>query len=33
MTYGRVDAGRARQIVANHLVNGNINGDWVVAGD
>lgn len=33
VTYGRVDAGRARQIVANHLVNGNIIGDWVVAGE
>ena len=32
VTYGRVDANRARQIVANHVVNGNIVGDWVVAG-
>ena len=33
VTYGRVDAARARQIVANHIVNGNIVGDWVVAGE
>ena len=33
VTYGRVDEARARQIVANHIVNGNIVGDWVVAGE
>lgn len=32
VTYGRVDAGRGRQIVANHIVNGSIIGDWVIAG-
>lgn len=31
VTYGRVDANRARQIIASHIVNGNIIGDWVVA--
>lgn len=31
VTYGYVDADKARQIVAQHLVNGNIVGDWVVA--
>lgn len=30
VTYGYVDADKARQIVAQHLVNGNIVGDWVV---
>ncbi len=33
VTYGPVDAQRARQIVASHVVNGNIIGDWVVAGE
>ena len=33
VTYGRVDANRARQIVANHIVNGSIMGEWVVAGE
>lgn len=31
VTYGYIDADRARQIVAQHLVNGNIIGEWVVA--
>jgi NADP-reducing hydrogenase subunit HndB len=31
VTYGYVDADKARQIVAQHLVNGNIVGEWVVA--
>ena len=31
VTYGYVDSDKARQIVAQHLVNGNIVGDWVVA--
>lgn len=31
VTYGKVDANRARQIVASHVVNGNIVGDWVIA--
>jgi NADP-reducing hydrogenase subunit HndB len=31
VTYGGVDPERARQIVAQHLVNGNIVGEWVVA--
>ena len=31
VTYGYVDAERARQIVAQHLVNGSIVGEWVVA--
>lgn len=30
VTYGYVDADKARQIVAQHLVNGNIIGEWVV---
>ena len=30
VTYGHVSPERARQIVANHVVNGNIVGDWVV---
>ena len=30
VTYGYVDADKARQIVAQHLVNGNIIGKWVV---
>jgi len=31
VTYGRVDPNRARQIIANHVVNGSIVGDLVVA--
>jgi len=31
VTYGYVDAEKARQIVAQHLVNGNVVGEWVVA--
>ena len=31
VTYGYVDAEKARQIVAQHLVNGSVVGDWVVA--
>ena len=31
VTYGYVDTDKARQIVAQHLVNGNIVGEWVVA--
>ena len=31
VTYGYVDAEKARQIVAQHLVNGNIVGEWVIA--
>lgn len=30
VTYGHVNTERARQIVANHVVNGNIIGEWVV---
>jgi NADP-reducing hydrogenase subunit HndB len=31
VTYGYIDAEKARQIVAQHLVNGQVIGDWVVA--
>jgi len=31
VTYGYIDPEKARQIVAQHLVNGNIVGDWVVS--
>lgn len=31
VTYGYVDAEKARKIVAQHIVNGNIVGEWVVA--
>ncbi len=31
VTYGRVTADRARAIVAEHIVNGHIASDWVVA--
>ena len=31
VTYGYIDAEKGRQIVAQHLVNGNIIGDWVVS--
>lgn len=31
VTYGYVDPDKARQIVAQHIVNGSIIGDWVVA--
>ncbi len=31
VTYGRVDAEKARQIVAKHIVNGQIVGEWVIA--
>ncbi|MEC9488107.1 MAG: (2Fe-2S) ferredoxin domain-containing protein [Halanaerobium sp.] len=30
VTYGYVDENKARRIVANHLVNGQIIGDWVI---
>lgn len=31
VTYGKIDADKARRIVANHVVNGNVIGEWVVA--
>jgi len=31
VTYGYVDADRARQIVAQHLVNGSVVSEWVVS--
>lgn len=31
VTYGRVDAVRARDIIARHVVNGQVIGDWVIA--
>lgn len=31
VTYGYIDAEKGRQIVAQHLVNGNIIGEWVVS--
>jgi NADP-reducing hydrogenase subunit HndB len=31
VTYGYIDAEKARQIVAQHIVNGNIVSEWVVA--
>ena len=31
ITYGRVNSERARQIVANHIVNGNPIGEWVIS--
>lgn len=31
VTYGYIDSDKARQLVAQHLVNGNIVGDWIVA--
>lgn len=30
VTYGKVSPDRARQIIANHVVNGNIVGEWVI---
>lgn len=30
ITYGKVSADKARQIVYKHLVNGNIIGEWVI---
>jgi len=30
VTYGRVDADRARRIVAQHVINDQVIGDWVV---
>jgi (2Fe-2S) ferredoxin len=30
VTYGKVDAGKARQIVAQHVVNGIVITEWVV---
>jgi NADP-reducing hydrogenase subunit HndB len=30
VTYGKVNADRARQIVANHIVNGNVMDEWVI---
>ncbi len=31
VTYGYIDGDKARQIIAQHIVNGNVVGDWVVA--
>lgn len=31
VTYGYIDAEKARTIIAQHIVNGNAVGDWVVA--
>lgn len=31
VTYGYVDADKARQIIAQHVVNGTAVGDWVVS--
>lgn len=31
VTYGQVDATRAREIVARHVVNGQVIGDWAIA--
>jgi NADP-reducing hydrogenase subunit HndB len=31
VTYGYIDAEKARQIVAQHIVNGNVVSEWVVA--
>lgn len=31
VTYGRVDAEKARQIVAKHVINGQIVGEWVIS--
>lgn len=31
VTYGHVDAGKAREIIARHVVNGQAVGDWVIA--
>lgn len=31
VTYGRVSPEKAREIIARHVVNGNIIGEWVVA--
>jgi len=31
VTYGYIDGEKARQMVAQHLVNGNIVGEWVIA--
>lgn len=30
VTYGYVDAGKARRIISSHVVNGQIIGDWVI---
>ncbi|MGE5582084.1 MAG: (2Fe-2S) ferredoxin domain-containing protein [Bacillota bacterium] len=30
VVYGKVTADRARQIVANHIVNGNVVNEWVI---
>jgi len=30
VTYGYIDADKGRQIVAQHIVNGQVCGDWVV---
>ena len=30
-TYGRINSERALQIVANHIVNGNAIGEWIIA--
>lgn len=31
VTYGYIDAEKSRQIVAQHIVNGNVVSEWVVA--
>ncbi len=31
VTYGKVTKEKARQIVANHIVNGQVVGEWVIA--
>ena len=31
ISYGHVNAERARQIIASHVINGHIIGEWVVA--
>lgn len=33
VTYGKVSPDKARQIIANHVVNGNIIGEWVIRSD
>ncbi len=32
VTYGYIDSDKARQIIAQHIVNGNVVGEWVVTG-
>lgn len=31
VTYGRIDAQRAREIISSHIVNNNIVGQWVIS--